>query len=99
MIEQLAPIITAFVALITAIGAAARFIWNKVEARFALVEVELGECRAGRAADTDRRAVQLTVIELLWMELKRLQPNNGALSRSSKLLEELKTKTKEGQSA
>lgn len=83
-------IITASVAALAPIGGGIAFIWNKVEKRFSHIEELLDECKAREVADRDRRAVQLTVIELLWQELKRVAPDAAVLSRAKKLLDDLK---------
>ena len=77
------------------IGGAGRFVWNKIERRFTALDAELAKCRQREAASVERRAVQLTVIELLWQEVRRLAPDNPALIRGKKLLDDLKEKGRE----
>lgn len=79
------------------IGAGVKFIWDKIEARFTKIEAELAECRAREVAaiqrDADsreRRAKQITVIELLWQKVKELDPGAAVLDRAKHLLDELK---------
>lgn len=103
--SDLAAIIGALGGLATVCGGGIAFVWNKVEkraatasaaidARIAKLEVDQAECerRADRAKS--HSAVQLTVIELLWQEVKRLAPGptNPVLERAEKLLDALKTK-------
>ena len=93
-------IITAIVGsggVLTVIGAGAGFIWNKIEARFECIEKELAECRKretaamAREADSrERRAMQITVIELLWAKVKEIAPGADVLERAKHILDELK---------
>lgn len=89
-------IITASATLLATLGAAGRFLWNKVERRFDEIEEALEACRAREAAGMRINATQLTVIELIWNDLKKLQPKSGTLARAHKLLDDLKSQTKEG---
>lgn len=82
---------------LAAIGGGIRFVWNKLETRFTNIEKELAECRARellaikREADSrERRAKQITVIELLWQKVKDLDPRAQVLDRAKHLLDELK---------
>lgn len=89
-----AAIITAIIAivipLITALGAAVRWVWNKIETRFAAIEDQLEECRQREAESRERRAAQLTVIELLWLKVRELDPGAEVLKRAEQLLDKLK---------
>lgn len=83
--------------ILTVIGGGVKFVWNKLEARFAKIEKELAECRARevaalqREADSRvRRAKQITVIELLWQKVKEFDPAAGVLDRAKHILDELK---------
>lgn len=85
--------------MLTIVGAGGRFVWNKIEARFMSIENELQECRRReieslkREADSrERRTIQITVIELLWMKVKELDPSAHVLDRAKHLLDELKQK-------
>lgn len=91
-----AAIIGSSVGVLGAIGASGRFVWNKIEKRFAVVEAELGECRKSHKAADGHRAVQTTVIELLWQEVERLAPGAGVLQRAKKLLDRAETDQPEG---
>lgn len=88
--SDLAAIITAAGGLLVSVGAGARFIWNKVETRFALIEAELVKCRERESESKERRAVQLIVIEMLWQEVTRISPASKVLIRCKKLLDDLK---------
>ena len=93
-------IITAVVGsggVLTIFGGGAKFIWNKIEARFERIEKELAECRKretaamAREADSrERRAMQITVIELLWAKVKEIAPGADVLERAKHILDELK---------
>lgn len=72
------------------IGAGVKFIWDKVENRFKAIEAELKQCRDREAETKAQAAGQLTVIELLWLALKQVDPGNSALKRGKKLLDDLK---------
>jgi len=87
----MSEIVTALVAAGGSIGTAIAFIWNKVERRFKSIETQLKECERREREGTERRAAQLTVIELLWQEVKRLAPDAYILERAKKLLDDLKT--------
>jgi hypothetical protein len=91
-----AAIIGAFATLLTVLGGALRFLWNKVERRFDEIEAQLEACREREASASKINATQLTVIELIWNDLKKLQPKSGTLARAHKLLEDLKSQTNEG---
>lgn len=88
--SEIATIITAGVAALGALGTAGRFVWNRIEARFQAVEVELAHCREREALSVERRAIQLTVIELLWQEVQRHVPGSQVLTRARDLLDDLK---------
>lgn len=91
--SSLAEIITASIAGLGSVGGAAAFVWNKIEKRFNEIDLKLLECEKRERQSQERRAVQLTVIELLWQEVKRLTPKADVLDRAHKLLEDLKTKS------
>lgn len=88
-------IITAAVAALTPIGGGIAFIWRKIEKRFADFETRLKECQDRERASLDRRAVQLTVIEILWQEVARLAPDTTVLKRAKKLLDDLQDQNDE----
>lgn len=99
--SELAPIITALTGLLIAVAGGARFVWNKIEkralareaeytARFVKVETALDECHEREAKGQERRAVQLTVIEILWQEIQRIAPKSQVLVRAKHHLDELK---------
>lgn len=78
------------VALATAIGAAIRFIWNKIEARFTEIERRLDECRDDRELSEKRRGILLTIIELLKQELRHHLPGQ-MLVRADELTAEYRS--------
>lgn len=88
-------IIGAIVGGLSTVGGGAAFIWNKVEKRLAAFEAQLDECEKRERESLDRRAVQLTVIELLWQEVTRLAPETAVLKRAKKLLDDLKDQNDE----
>ena len=74
------------VAIIAApVGGAIAWLWNKIEKRISRVEANQEACEA-------RSAVQLTVIELLWLEIRRHAPASPVIERVRELLEEIKAK-------
>jgi hypothetical protein len=91
-----AAIIGAIASLLTILGGALRFLWIKIAQRFDQIEDQLEACREREAASMRINATQLTVIELIWNDLKKLQPKSGTLARAHKLLEDLKLQTNEG---
>lgn len=90
--EHIAPIITALVAAIGAMGAVGRFIWNKIAGRLDAIDLKLEECERREKESLVRRGNMLTVIELLWAEVKRGNPKADVLDRAKKLMDELKVK-------
>lgn len=99
--SQLSDMIAALAAAAVPIGGGAAFVWNKIESRFREIDKQLEECRnreylhlETQTADAERRARQLTVIELLWQEVTRLSPDgNNILIRAKRLLDGLKEGT------
>lgn len=102
-------IVTAIVGgggVLTVVGGGIKFVWNKLEARFAKIEKELEECRRREVASLRReaesnvrRAKQITVIELLWQKVKELDPAAAVLDRAKHLLDELKENAAPGKDA
>lgn len=92
---SVAEIITAAVAACGTVGGAVAFVWNKIENRFTEIEGKLEECQTRERDSLDRRSVQLTVIELLWQEVKRLAPDAVVLIRAKRLLDDLKVQNDE----
>jgi hypothetical protein len=91
MAGELAGIITAATGLLGALGLAAKFLWNKIEARFLAIDVKLEACEQREHAAQERSAKHVTVIELLWQEVERLSPDGSrVLARALKLLDSLK---------
>lgn len=81
------------VGILTPIGTAIAFVWNKVEKRFTSIETKLEECQAREDASQERRGVLVTVAELLWSEVKRLSPSgtkSPTLNRARKLLDDIR---------
>lgn len=74
-------------AVLGPVGAAGAFVWRKIERRFTKVEGELEECRKSHKEADGSRAVQLTVIELMWQELERVAPASAVLKRAKRLLD------------
>jgi hypothetical protein len=99
VVIEIAGIITALVGVLTAMGGGMKFVWIKIEARIKALDgkidtmqTELDQCHAKHERSLERRAVQLTVIELLWQEVERISPGSAVLLRGKKLLDELKPK-------
>jgi hypothetical protein len=89
-------IIGACTTLLIALGGGVAFLWKKVEQRFGKIERQLEDCRKREASAARINATQLTVIELIWNDLKKLQPKSGTLARAHKLLDDLKSQTNGG---
>lgn len=87
---EIAGLITAVVGLLGAGGTGIKFLWDKIEARFTHIEAELDKCREREIKAKDMGAVHLTVIELLWAELTRHDPQSSVLDRVKTLLDRLK---------
>ena len=88
--SEVAAIIMAIVAALGSLGAAFKFVWDKIEARFDAMQEQLDHCNVRDIENRDRRAVQLSVIELLWQEVLRHAPDSPVLARAKSLLEDLK---------
>lgn len=91
--ENIAPIILACVALLTALGAAVAWLWNKLEHRFTEIELALAECKKRELDAVDRRQLSRAAMELLWQELKRTAPKSPVLARAKKLMDEMKVES------
>lgn len=89
-------LISAIVLGVTALGGGGRFVWNKLQARFEHIEARLDECHEREAAGHEHKGVMLSVIELLWAEVKRIAPASAALNRADRLMEKLKQPLREG---
>jgi hypothetical protein len=90
-------IIGIVVPFFTLIGAAVRWVWVEIrgwlkrnEDRFAAIEAELEECRQREVESRERRMAQLTVIELLWLKVRELDPGAEVLKRAEHLLDKLR---------
>lgn len=97
MMGTIPDIAAAAVTLLVTLGGAARFIWTKIERKFGQqqqkldhMQEQLDACKSREVRDVERRGVQLTVIELLWRELERLDMGSAALTRAKHLLDDLK---------
>ncbi len=66
----------------------AKWLWDKIESRFKVIETALEECR-------DHSAIKLTVIELMWQEIENLAPDSLVLRRVKRLLDGLKKAERE----
>ncbi len=91
-VAEIAAIIAGAVTVLGTIGAAIKFVWDKIEARFAHIENELDQCHKREEHNHERRAVHVLVIELLWQEVTRLSPKatSPTLARAKHLLDDLK---------
>lgn len=91
--SDFAAIVTAVIGSFGTLGTAGAFVWNKIERRFDEIDGELDKCRERETAAQKRSAVHITVIELLWQEIKRLHPSDQepqTLLRAKKLMDDLK---------
>ncbi len=78
----------ATLALVTPLGAAATFIWRQIEKRFAAMEKKLSVCEERDRNSQARREKHVAVIEVLWREVDRIDPDSRALKRCKHLLDE-----------
>lgn len=76
------------------VGGGIAFVWNKIEARFQEIEGKLQDCHDREVEHQERRTVQLTVIELLWQEVSRSNPDAWVIKRAKQLLDGLKDRVK-----
>ena len=90
MMTAVAELILAGVAVLGALGAAGKFVWNKIERRFLLIDIALEECRKREQVSVQRRATHMLAIELLLQEVERLSPRKSrVLMRVKSLLDAL----------
>jgi len=87
---ELAALITASTGVLGSAGVAIKFLWDRIEKRFTNIETDLEKCRERELETKEHRAVHLTVIELMWVELRRFDPESLVLERAKKLLDSLK---------
>lgn len=80
--------ITALTAAMVPAGGAIAFLWNKIERRFAKLEGEQEVTELHLEACRRAGALKLTVIELLFQELRRVSPESWLLDRASDMLKE-----------
>lgn len=85
-----ALLIGAIATALATVGGGIKFIWNKVEKRFQAIEKQVLECRQREAISAAADAVKLTVIELLWHEVRTHNPGSHVLARAKQLLDALK---------
>ena len=88
--EHWAGVITAIISGLIAFGGSVKWLWDKIEKRFMLIEQKLDECHKREMEGVERRSKQVTVIELLWQEVQRIAPDSKVFERAKKLLDELK---------
>ena len=89
---EITAIAAAVVSIGGAIGAVGKFVWNKIEARFAAIEASLEECRERSDLSEKRRNILITIIEVLKQEFRHHLPNeNAALGRADELMEEYRS--------
>lgn len=95
--SDLPALITSCVALLTAGGGGVKWWLGRLDQRFAAIELKLELCEEREReaqehdlASQERRHIQLTVIELLWQELKRVAPDTQILQRAQHHLDKLK---------
>lgn len=93
--NDIASVIGAIAAAMVPIGGAIAWIWNKFEQRLRSIETKLQECQDRESRHHHRRGVQLTVIELLWQEVSRNNPDAWVIQRAKRLLDDLKVKARE----
>lgn len=89
---DLAAIITASVGALGTLGGGVAWLWNRIEKRFSEVDRQLAECRDREGRHQKTAAAHLTVIELLWQEVKRRSRGspNDTLKRAGEILDDLK---------
>lgn len=76
--------------ILASIAGGVKFVWCKLESRFTAIEAQLEECRKTEVVSQERRAVLITVIELLWQEVQAVAPNSAILRRAQKLMDDFK---------
>lgn len=87
-----AALVTAIVGGLGTAGGGIAWLWNRIERRFEDVESKLEACERREIRHQRTTAAHLTVIELLWQEVKRRTRGapNDTLKRAGELLDDLK---------
>lgn len=97
--SDLAAVVTSVGSALAVAGGAVKWLWGKVENRFATIEAELAACQEREVKAARRETAlmihankHLMVIELLWQEVERRSRGepNAVLGRARELLDDLK---------
>jgi hypothetical protein len=76
-LTNLGPIIGAATGLLAAIGGGLRFVWKKIEGRFALIEKKLVECQERDARKDGQLEALVWSLHLTIGEIERLDPGRN----------------------
>ena len=90
--SDLTDLVTVVVSASSVAGGGIIWLWAKVESRFKEIELKLQACEDRENEAHERRGKHLIVIEMLFLEVKRLtagQPS-AVLNRAKALLKELR---------
>jgi hypothetical protein len=77
LLTNIGPIIIAATGLLAGIGGGLRFVWKRVEGRFALIEKKLAECEQRDARKNSQLEALVWSLHLTIGEIERLDPNNN----------------------
>ena len=89
-VSEISSIVSAGVGVASALGTAISFLWARVELTNRRTKQALKKCEDRESEGRIRHHQQLTVIELLWQEIKRIAPDADVLKRARKLLDAMK---------
>ena len=78
----------ATIALCAPLGTLGAFVWRQIEKRFRVMERKLAVCEERDRDSQARREKHVAVIEVLWREVDRIDPESRALKRCKHLLDE-----------
>lgn len=91
-ISDYSGVVSAGASVATILGSGIAAVWARLEYTNRKIQESLKQCEKREIAGRERRLAMTTVIEVLWMELKRLSPQSDVLRRSKKLLDDIKHK-------
>jgi hypothetical protein len=76
-LTNLGPILIAATGLLAALGGGLRFVWKKIEGRFAIIEKKLAECQERDVRKDAQLEALVWSLHLTIGEIERLDPNNN----------------------
>lgn len=84
--EHLSGVALALVSVLTTIGAAIAFVWQKVDKRFSHIERKLEECEARETRSTRLHVLYESALSVVMEELQQIKPESPALKHARTML-------------